>query len=50
MTYAERKQIEYLKQRKNNLIDEFIGACNEINNQIKEVKSGEWAKEVADKE
>lgn len=33
-----RKQIERLKKRKESLIDEFIGACTEINNEIKEFK------------
>ena len=48
MTYEEKKQIEYLQSRKNTLIDEFIGACEEINKQIKEVRSGEWIKKQED--
>jgi len=42
MTFAEKKQIEYLKSRKNTLLDEFVGACKEINEQIKEVETGVW--------
>lgn len=46
MTPLEKKQITYLQKRKNDLIDQFIGQCNEINEQIKEIKNGEWIKEV----
>ena len=48
MTYLEKKQIEYLKRQKDALIDSFIGACEEINEQIKDVKNGTWLKEVKD--
>lgn len=46
MTYLEKKQIEYLKKQKDALIDSFMGACEEINAQIKDVKNGTWLKEV----
>lgn len=42
----ERKQIAYLKKRKEELIIGFIDACEEINAQIKEVKDGTWIKQV----
>lgn len=32
-------QIKRLKARKENLIDEFIGRCEEINNEIKEYRT-----------
>ena len=41
-------QIKYLQERKNFLIDQFIGAAEEINEQIKAVKSGEWKKKMED--
>lgn len=46
MTQKERNQLKYLHNRKNLIIDSMIGACMEINNQIKEVKSGEWLKNI----
>lgn len=46
LSWMERKRIEHLKQRKENLMYEFIGACEEVNNQIKEVKSGKWLEEM----
>lgn len=49
MTAFEHKQLEYLKKQKEELLDNFIGACEIINNQIKDVKSGAWLKEVAEK-
>ena len=49
MTHAEKKQIEYLKSRRNTLIDEFIGACDEINAQIKEVRAGIWLEKQREK-
>ena len=42
----ERKQIAYLKKRKEEMICGFIDACEEINAQIREVKNGNWIKEV----
>lgn len=42
----ERKQIAYLKKRKDEMIIGFIDACEEINAQIREVKNGTWIKEV----
>lgn len=42
----EKKQIEYLKKRKEALISGFIDACEEINDQIKDVKSGKWLEEM----
>lgn len=50
MNHMERKQIEYLKRQKEELLDNFIGACELINQQIKEVRSGTWLKEVTEKE
>lgn len=46
MTYKERNQLKYLQNRKNQIIDNMIGACMEINDQIKDVKSGEWLKNI----
>lgn len=46
MNYLERKQIAYLKTQKDILIDNFIGACEAINDQIDDVKSGLWLKEL----
>lgn len=40
----EKKQITYLQKRKDELLENFIGACTEINKQIDEVKNGAWAK------
>lgn len=45
MTREEKRQIEYLKKRREELIDQFIGAAEEINAQIKDVKTGIWRKE-----
>ena len=36
--YFIKMQLERLKQRKESLIDEFIGACEEINKEIKYYK------------
>lgn len=47
---AERKQLRYLLERKNDLIDNFIGACDEIANQIVEVKNGNWWKSQLEEE
>lgn|GEM_PF-6434896 len=46
MEQIEKKQIEYLKKRKEALISGFIDACEEINDQIKDVKSGKWLEEM----
>jgi hypothetical protein len=46
MTQQERKQIDYLKKQKDELIDRFIGACEQINDLIDEVRSGVWAREM----
>jgi len=46
MTYEERQQIIYLKNRKDTLLYQFIGACEEINKQIDEVRNGEWKKQT----
>ena len=46
MNYLERKQIAYLKAQKDILIDNFIGACEAINDQIDDVRSGEWLKSI----
>ena len=42
MTTLEKKQIQRLQERKAELIDEFIGRCEEINYQIKAIKTGKW--------
>ena len=42
MTYEERCQIEYLQNRKDELLSKFIGACEEINAQIDDVRKGVW--------
>ncbi len=44
MDYLEQKQIEYLKTMKNEIIEQMISACKEINRQIKEVENGNWKK------
>ena len=36
--YFIKRQIERLEQRKESLVDEFIGACEEINKEIKYYK------------
>lgn len=36
--YFIKRRIERLEQRKESLVNVFIGACNEINNEIKELK------------
>lgn len=46
MTQKERNQLKYLHNRKNQIIDNMIGACMEINEQIKDVKNGEWLKNI----
>jgi hypothetical protein len=46
MTIKEKNQLNYLLNRKNQIIDNMIGACMEINEQIKEVKSGKWLKNI----
>lgn len=45
MTLEERNQLKYLQDRKTQIIDNMIGACMEINEQIKQVKSGEWLRD-----
>jgi hypothetical protein len=47
---AERRQLRYLLKRKNDLIDNFIGACEELSNQIIEVRNGNWWKEQLEEE
>lgn len=44
------EQIEYLKHRKELLIDDLVSACEEINRQIKEVKTGEWKRKLEESE
>ena len=46
MTPIERQHLKYLQKEKDTLVDNFIGACEEINRQIKDVKSGEWLKHM----
>ena len=46
LSHEEKMQIKYLQDRKSFLIDQFIGACEEINEQIKDVKSGRWKKQL----
>lgn len=45
MNIREKAHLRYLINRKNELIDNFIGAAEEIQQQIKEVKDGTWYKE-----
>ena len=47
---AERRQLRYLLKRKNDLIDNFIGACDELSKQIIEVRNGNWWKEQLEEE
>ena len=42
MTSMEKVQIRKLQERKAELIDEFIGRCEEINYQIKAIRNGKW--------
>lgn len=42
MTSTEIMQIKRLQERKAELIDEFIGRCEEINFQIKAIRNGQW--------
>ena len=42
MTTLEKKQIQRLQERKAELIDKFIGRCEEINYQIEAIKTGKW--------
>ena len=44
----ERKQIAYLQKRKEALMYGFIDACEEINSQIRAVRSGKWLEELRD--
>ena len=46
MTIIEKNQLDYLQKKKFELLDNFIGGCEEINRQIEEVKSGEWCKQI----
>lgn len=46
LSVAEQRQIEYLERHKDALIYEFIGACEDINEQIKAVRNGEWLRQV----
>lgn len=50
LTYQEKQQIEKLEARKEHLIWQLIGACNEINDQIKYVKGGNWLKDIQEGE
>ena len=46
LSLKEKNQIAYLQKRKDELLENFIGACQEINNQILEVKNGSWIHDV----
>lgn len=49
MNNLEKGQLAILLKRKEMLIDNMVGAVEDINQQIKEVKSGTWLKEVQGK-
>ena len=38
----ERKELERLERRKDAVIYQMMGACDEINEEIKAVKNGSW--------
>lgn len=42
MNYKERKQVEYLNNLKLIALEDFIGKCELLNRQIREVKNGMW--------
>lgn len=46
MKDIEQKQLEYLEKQKYMILDNFVGALEQINSQIKDVKSGAWLKEM----
>ena len=50
MNDLEKKQIEILEKHKQALIYQLMGAVESVNQQIKQVKAGEWYKYVAEKE
>ena len=50
MNEMERRQLEYLRKRKEDLISALVGAATEINQQIAEVKSGAWYKKTGGKD
>lgn len=46
MTPEEKAQIEYLRKRKSDIIENLVYACEEINRQIADVKAGRWLKAI----
>ena len=38
----EKAELQRLENHKNGVIYQMMGACDEINEQIKEVKNGSW--------
>jgi len=46
LSLQEKNQIAYLQKQKDELLERFIGACEEINKQISEVKDGHWIKQI----
>lgn len=42
LNHLERAELERLEKHKEALIYEMMGACNEINEEIKAVKNGSW--------
>lgn len=46
MTELEKGQLAILLKRKEMLIDNMIGAVEDINQQIKEVKNGTWLRDL----
>ena len=46
----EENQIKILEQQKEILIYQLMGAMDSINEQIKQVKAGEWYRKLTEKE
>lgn len=42
----EKAQIEYLRKRKSDIIENLVYTCEEINRQIADVKAGRWLKAI----
>lgn len=50
MNDMEKRQIEILEEQKEILIYQLMGAIDSINEQIKQVKAGEWYRKLTQKE
>ena len=50
MNDMEKRQIEILEKQKEVLIYQLMGAMDNINEQIKQVKAGEWYRKLTEKE